>query len=162
MNFAFLCFQGRIHALWVSHFWWINNYFFFITTNNQIVFLLKISGENVAMGKSSLQSSTLWNYNPELAVGKKPYISFGSWPYWVRWFHGKINFQFQKWIFSFSFSDSDPDTCSFTPRSSEQRWWQVHLGDALNVQAVAISITPGAFQKFTIFIIGISILKLGW
>ena len=56
------------------------------------------TGENVAMGKSSLQSSTLWNYAPELAV------------------------------------DSDPDTCSFTPRSSEQRWWQVHLGDAINVQ----------------------------
>ena len=73
-----------------------------------------------------------------------------------KWFHGKNGF------FHFLFSDSDPDTCSFTPRSSEQRWWQVHLGDALNVQAVAISITPGAFQKFTIFIIGISILKFCW
>ena len=34
------------------------------------------------------------------------------------------------------------------------RWWQVHLGDAINVQAVAISISPGSFQKFTIFVIG--------
>ena len=69
------------------------------------------------MGKSSLQSSTLWTYEPSLAV------------------------------------DSDPESCSFTPRSTEQRWWQVHLGSAASVQAVAVTITPGAYQKFTIFVI---------
>jgi len=74
--------------------------------------------ENVAVGKSSLQSSTLWNYHPDLAV------------------------------------DANPDTCSFTPRSGEQRWWQVHLGgDGINVQSVAITLSPGSYQKFTIFII---------
>lgn len=77
------------------------------------------AGHNLALGKSSLQSSTLWNYEPGLAV------------------------------------DSDPDSCSFTPRSSEQRWWQVHLGDASTVQAVAITISPGSYQKFTIFVIGL-------
>lgn len=76
------------------------------------------SGENMALGKSSLQSSTLWNYSADLAV------------------------------------DSKPDSCSFTPRSSEQRWWQVHLGDAVIVQAVAVTISPGSYQKFTIFVIG--------
>ena len=74
--------------------------------------------ENVALGKSSLQSSTLWNYSPDLAV------------------------------------DANADTCSFTPRSNEQRWWQVHLGDKIKVQTVAITISPGSYQKFTIFIIG--------
>ena len=78
-----------------------------------------LTGENIALGKSSLQSSTLWNYSADLAV------------------------------------DSNKETCSFTPRSSEQRWWQVHLGDPnANVQSVAITISPGSYQKFTIFIIG--------
>eukprot|EP00094_Tigriopus_californicus_P008528 TCALIF_08219-PA protein Name:"Similar to Svep1 Sushi, von Willebrand factor type A, EGF and pentraxin domain-containing protein 1 (Mus musculus)" AED:0.27 eAED:0.27 QI:0/0.25/0.2/0.4/1/1/5/0/234 len=72
---------------------------------------------NLALGKSSLQSSTLWSYDPGLAV------------------------------------DGDPDSCSFTPRSSEQRWWQVHLGDAVTIQAVAVTISPGAYQQFTIFVI---------
>lgn len=72
---------------------------------------------NLALAKSSLQSSTLWSYDPGLAV------------------------------------DGDPDSCSFTPRSSEQRWWQVHLGDAVTIQAVAVTISPGAYQQFTIFVI---------
>lgn len=79
-------------------------------------------GQNVALGKPSLQSSTLWQYSPDLAV------------------------------------DSNTETCSFTPRSSEQRWWQVHLGsDSLNVQSVAVTISPGSYQKFTIFVIGKSL-----
>ena len=83
------------------------------------LFIWHLAGENIALGKSSLQSSTLWNYSADLAV------------------------------------DSNGDTCSFTPRSSEQRWWQVHLGDPhANVQSVAITISPGSYQKFTIFIIG--------
>ena len=77
-----------------------------------------LSEHNLALGKSSLQSSTLWSYDAGLAV------------------------------------DGDPDSCSFTPRSSEQRWWQVHLGDAVTIQAVAVTISPGAYQQFTIFVIG--------
>lgn len=73
--------------------------------------------QNAALAKSALQSATLWNYQPDLAV------------------------------------DGNGDTCSFTPRSGEQRWWQVHLGDGLKVQSVAITISPGSYQKFTIFII---------
>jgi len=38
--------------------------------------------------------------------------------------------------------------------SSYQRWWQVQLGVSIVVQSVVITITPGSFQKFTIFIIG--------
>ena len=71
----------------------------------------------MAVGKTALQSSTLWNYEPSMAV------------------------------------DSDPESCSFTPRSTDQRWWQVHLGESVAVQAVSVTITPGAFQKFTIFVI---------
>jgi hypothetical protein len=76
------------------------------------------SEQNLALGKSSLQSSTLWSYDPGLAV------------------------------------DSDPDSCSFTPRSTDQRWWQVHLGDAVTIQSVAVTISPGSYQHFTIFVIG--------
>jgi hypothetical protein len=39
-------------------------------------------------------------------------------------------------------------------RSNEQRWWQVQLGVNVIVQSVVITITPGSFQKFTIFVIG--------
>ena len=77
-----------------------------------------VSGQNLALGKPSLQSSTLWNYEPGLAV------------------------------------DDDPDSCSFTPRSTDQRWWQVHLGDAVTIQSVAVTISPGSYQHFTIFVIG--------
>ena len=79
---------------------------------------LVFSGQNLALGKPSLQSSTLWNYDPGLAV------------------------------------DDDPDSCSFTPRSTDQRWWQVHLGDAVTIQSVAVTISPGSYQHFTIFVIG--------
>ena len=70
------------------------------------------------MGKPSLQSATLWSYDPGLAV------------------------------------DGDPDSCSFTPRSAEQRWWQVHLGpEGRVIRSVAVTISPGAYQHFTIFVI---------
>lgn len=88
----------------------------------ELYFTIKLSvyitEKNLALGKSSLQSSTLWSYDPGLAV------------------------------------DADPDSCSFTPRSPEQRWWQVHLGDAVTIQSVAVTISPGAYQHFTIFVIG--------
>jgi hypothetical protein len=73
---------------------------------------------NLALGKPSLQSSTLWSYDPGLAV------------------------------------DADPESCSFTHRANEQRWWQVHLGEAVRIQSVAVTITPGTYQHFTIFVIG--------
>ena len=82
------------------------------------LFSFMVSGQNLALGKPSLQSSTLWNYEPGLAV------------------------------------DDDPDSCSFTPRSTDQRWWQVHLGDAVTIQSVAVTISPGSYQHFTIFVIG--------
>lgn len=72
---------------------------------------------NVAVGQPSLQSETLWSYEPGLAT------------------------------------DGDLDTCSFTPRTTEQRWWQVHLSHPSNIEAVAVAISPGSFQKFTIFVI---------
>jgi hypothetical protein len=65
-----------------------------------------------------MQSSTLWNYDPGLAV------------------------------------DADPSSCSFTPKSRGQRWWQVELNDIFIVQAVAVTVGKGSYQQFTIFVIG--------
>ncbi|KAK8730890.1 hypothetical protein OTU49_007682, partial [Cherax quadricarinatus] len=59
---------------------------------------------NLARGKRTLQSATLWSYAPEMAV------------------------------------DGNPDTCSFTPRGPEPRWWQVHLGHKFNVISVGVTI----------------------
>ena len=78
----------------------------------------RLAGRNLALGRPSEQSSTLWNYNSELAT------------------------------------DGDPDTCSFTPKSTGQRWWQVDLQDEFTVQAVAITIAEDSYQHFTIFVIG--------
>ena len=49
--------------------------------------------------------------------------------------------------------DGDVDTCSFTPKTPDQRWWQVHLRERSNIEAVAVAISTGSFQKFTIFVI---------
>ncbi|XP_071750190.1 uncharacterized protein [Lepeophtheirus salmonis] len=49
--------------------------------------------------------------------------------------------------------DSLTSSCSFTPRSSETRWWQVHLGKSHVIESVAITISPGSYQRFTIFVI---------
>ena len=51
-------------------------------------------------------------------------------------------------------TDGDPDTCSFTPKSSGQRWWQVDLQDEFTVQAIAVTVAENSYQHFTIFIIG--------
>ena len=48
--------------------------------------------------------------------------------------------------------DGDLETCSFTPRTLDQRWWQIQL-KATVVQSVAVAISPGSFQHFTIFVI---------
>ena len=50
--------------------------------------------------------------------------------------------------------DADPDTCSFSPRSSEQHWWQVTLAETFTIQSVAVSLTPETEQAYTIFVIG--------
>lgn len=62
--------------------------------------------------------------------------------------------------------DGDPETCAFTPRSSELRWWQVHLAgleesqddkekkESVVIESVAVTISPGTYQRFTIFVIG--------
>ncbi|XP_069986362.1 uncharacterized protein [Penaeus vannamei] len=49
--------------------------------------------------------------------------------------------------------DGNPDTCSFTPRGPDPRWWQVHLGHKFNVMSVGVTISPGSFQEFTIYVI---------
>jgi len=51
--------------------------------------------------------------------------------------------------------DGDPNTCSFTSRQEGQRWWQVSLKGYLVVESVWITMTPGAFQKFAIFVVEI-------
>jgi len=48
--------------------------------------------------------------------------------------------------------DGDEETCSFTPRTLDQRWWQIQI-EATVVQSVAVAISPGSFQHFTIFVI---------
>jgi len=51
--------------------------------------------------------------------------------------------------------DGDPDTCAATWRSSEQRWWQVDLGEATLVTSIIVTVKPPpeALQKFTVFLV---------
>ncbi|XP_068082212.1 uncharacterized protein [Anabrus simplex] len=49
--------------------------------------------------------------------------------------------------------DGNPETCSYTPRTSEQRWWQVDLGTDHHVGSVALVINKDIYQEFTIFVI---------
>ncbi|KAG0714717.1 Sushi, von Willebrand factor type A, EGF and pentraxin domain-containing protein 1 [Chionoecetes opilio] len=49
--------------------------------------------------------------------------------------------------------DGNADTCSFTPRGPDPRWWQVHLGHKFNVITVGVTISPGSVQEFTIYVI---------
>ncbi|XP_071743546.1 uncharacterized protein [Lepeophtheirus salmonis] len=49
--------------------------------------------------------------------------------------------------------DGDGNTCSFTPQSDVQRWWQVHLEGSPHVGSVAITMSPGSYQHFTIFVV---------
>ena len=44
------------------------------------------------------------------------------------------------------------DTCSFTEANPDQRWWQTQIKNTM-VESVAIAISPGSFQHFTIFVI---------
>jgi len=52
--------------------------------------------------------------------------------------------------------DGDPNTCSFTSREQgEQRWWQVQLKNHPLVEYVWVTMSPGAYQKFAIFVVEI-------
>lgn len=48
--------------------------------------------------------------------------------------------------------DGNTETCSFTPRTSEQRWWQVDLTVDQHIGSVALVISQGSKKKiFKIF-----------
>ena len=47
---------------------------------------------------------------------------------------------------------ADPNTCTYTPATTEQRYWQVQVAHTL-IESVAVSITPSSHQQFTIFVI---------
>ena len=49
--------------------------------------------------------------------------------------------------------DGDSSSCSLTPRTSEERWWQVKLFSPELVQAVSVTIQSEGQQHFTIFVI---------
>ncbi len=53
-------------------------------------------------------------------------------------------------------SDGDPATCAVTARDTAPRWWQVHLGEAVRVQTVAVVVSPrpDRLHKFTVFVVG--------
>lgn len=51
--------------------------------------------------------------------------------------------------------DGDPNTCSFTSREESPRWWQVSLNSHPTVASVWVTMSPGAFQKFAIFVVEI-------
>lgn len=48
--------------------------------------------------------------------------------------------------------DGDTETCSFTSATADQRWWQTQIKNTV-VHSVAVAISPGSFQHFTIFVI---------
>ena len=49
--------------------------------------------------------------------------------------------------------DGDSESCSMTPRTSEERWWQVQLFSPELVQTVSITLQSQSVQHFTIFVI---------
>jgi hypothetical protein len=89
-------------------------------------------GENLALGQPSLQSGTLLNYAPAMAVDG-----------------GLIN---KIIVQGLTFPSSDTETCSFTVATEDQRWWQIQIKNTI-VDSVAVAISPGSFQHFTIFVI---------
>ena len=97
---------------------WIKNWKMLLISLSHPNWVFFLPAPNLAINKAATQSSTLWRYEPGLAV------------------------------------DSNLTSCSFTPRTTEQRWWQVHLGETYPVQSVAITIMPGTYQSFTVFVIG--------
>ncbi|KAL0268038.1 UNVERIFIED_CONTAM: hypothetical protein PYX00_010123 [Menopon gallinae] len=48
--------------------------------------------------------------------------------------------------------DGNTETCSFTPKTSEQRWWQVDLTYQQHIGSVALVISRDAYHELTIFI----------
>lgn len=51
--------------------------------------------------------------------------------------------------------DGHLETCSFTPQTTDTRWWQVHLGAKYTVAAVAVTVGTGVFHKFTVFVVSL-------
>ena len=49
-------------------------------------------------------------------------------------------------------NNSDLNTCTYTPATTEQRYWQVQV-EHTTIESVAGSITPSSHQQFTIFVI---------
>lgn len=49
--------------------------------------------------------------------------------------------------------DGIADTCSFTPREPDDRWWQVNLGRQFDVAAVGITITPGGRGQYYVYLL---------
>ena len=49
-------------------------------------------------------------------------------------------------------NNSDLNTCTYTPATTEQRYWQVQV-EHTTIESVAVSITPSSHQQFTIFVI---------
>ena len=47
---------------------------------------------------------------------------------------------------------ADLNTCTYTPATTEQRYWQVQVEHTV-IESVAVSITPSSHQQFTIFVI---------
>ena len=47
---------------------------------------------------------------------------------------------------------SDLNTCTYTPATTEQRYWQLQVPHT-TIESVAVSITPSSHQQFTIFVI---------
>ena len=66
------------------------------------------TGENIALGQPATQSDTLWDFNPG---GIK--------------FKGKTNYK--NTVSGLAVDGDLNTTCSFTPRTVDQRWWQVRL-----------------------------------
>ena len=47
---------------------------------------------------------------------------------------------------------ADLNTCTYTPATTEQRYWQGQVAHTV-IESVAGSITPSSHQQFTIFVI---------
>lgn len=49
--------------------------------------------------------------------------------------------------------DADTKTCSATPKTPSERWWQLSLGRSYQVTTVAVTIGVGVWHKFSIYVV---------
>ena len=151
-----------------------------ISLSASLVFFLLITAPQFSYGEITKLSS---NALPNLALGRPTNQSSQLWNYRCGITHFNVT-RIPSSLVSFPSSklavDGNAETCSFTDRVTEyQRWWSVELppkikgyeplisrgGDNKSigftsgraVNKVAVTITPGDYQKFTVFIVG----KLG-